>query len=101
MDLTRLHPAECYIVLRDVPKLPFGATFLDPHATAARFTAGSQVALVQNEGVVATGATLLQAFDRLEVAEHSARGLVACRILGERVPITEDQIDAIRRAFGL
>ena len=97
---TRTIP-ECYIVLRDVPKLPFGATFLDPEATAARFTASAPAAIVQNEGVIATGATLLQAFDRLEVVEHSARGLVACRSLGERVPITEEQIDAIRRAFGL
>jgi L-fuculose-phosphate aldolase len=97
---TRTIP-ECYIVLRDVPKLPFGATFLDPEATAAGLTAAAPVAIVQNEGAVATGTTLLQAFDRLEVAEHSARGLVACRSLGDRVPITEDQIDAIRRAFGL
>ncbi|HYD43522.1 MAG TPA: class II aldolase/adducin family protein [Anaeromyxobacter sp.] len=97
---TRTIP-ECYIVLRDVAKLPFGATFVDPEATAAGLTTAAPVAIVQNEGVIATGTTLLQAFDRLEVAEHSARGLVACRSLGERVPITEDQIDAIRLAFAL
>jgi L-fuculose-phosphate aldolase len=97
---TRTIP-ECWMVLRDVPRLPFGATFLDPGATADRFGPASPVALVQNEGVVATGGSLLQAFDRLEVAEHGARGLVACRALGELVRITDDQIEDIRRAFSL
>ncbi len=97
---TRTIP-ECYIVLRDVPTLPFGATSRDAEATADRLTAAAPVAIVQGEGAIATGATLLQAFDRLEVAEHSARGLVACRSLGPRVKITDDQIDAIRRAFSL
>lgn len=95
---TRTIP-ECWIVLRDVPRLPFGATFLDPAATAERFDPERPVALVQNEGVVATGGTLLQAFDRLEVAEHGARGLVACRALGEIVRIDDAQIEDIRRAF--
>lgn len=97
---TRTIP-ECYIVLRDVRRLPFGATFLDAQATAAGFTPASPVALVQHEGAVATGGSLLQAFDRLEVAEHSARALVACRSLGPRVPITEAEIAAIRQAFRL
>ncbi len=97
---TRTIP-ECYIVLREVPKLPFGATFLDAEATAARLTPAAPVAIVQNEGTIATGGSLLQAFDRLEVAEHSARALIACRSLGERVPIGDAEIDEIRRAFRL
>jgi L-fuculose-phosphate aldolase len=95
---TRTIP-ECWIVLRDVPRLPFGATFLDPAATADRFGPASPVALVQNEGVVVTGTSVLHAFDRLEVAEHGARGLVACRALGEIVRIDDAQIEDIRRAF--
>ena len=97
---TRTIP-ECYIVLRDVPRLPFGATFDDPARTAALFTPRVPVALVQNEGVITTGETILQAFDRLEVAEHGARGLVACRALGEVVPIDDAQIREIAAAFGL
>lgn len=97
---TRTIP-ECYIVLRDVPKLPFGATFEDPEGTAALLTPATPVALVQNEGVIATGQTLIQAYDRLEVAEHGARGLVACRALGEVVMIDAAQVREIEKAFGL
>jgi L-fuculose-phosphate aldolase len=97
---TRTIP-ECYIVLRDVPKLPFGATFEDPERTAARFTPAVPVVLVQNEGVITTGDTLLQAFDRLEVAEFSARALVACRALGAVVMIDPAQIGEIAKAFDL
>lgn len=95
---TRTIP-ECYIMLRDVPKLPFGATYRDPEQAAAAFDGGTHLALVQNECLIATGESLLQAFDRLEVAEFSARALVACRVLGERFPIGEAQIDELRRAF--
>jgi L-fuculose-phosphate aldolase len=97
---TRTIP-ECYIVLRDVPTLPFEATFEDLDATAARFTPASPVALVRNEGVIATGQSLIQAFDRLEVAEHGARGLVACRTLGEVVMIDDAQVRDIEKAFAL
>ncbi|HET6440502.1 MAG TPA: class II aldolase/adducin family protein [Anaeromyxobacter sp.] len=91
---------ECYLMLRSVPKLPFGATFLDPEGTAAVFTPAVPLALVQNDCAVVTGATLIQAFDRLEVAEYSARALVACRSLGEVVMIDASQVAELDRAFG-
>jgi L-fuculose-phosphate aldolase len=97
---TRTIP-ECYIVLRDVPRLPFGATFDDLERTAAVFTPRVPVALVQNEGIVTTGGSLIQAFDRLEVAEHGARGLIACGELGEVVAIDDAQVREIEKAFGL
>ena len=91
---------ECYVMLRNVPKLPFGATFLEPERTAALFVPGTPLALVQNDCAVVTGNSLIQAFDRLEVAEYSARALVACRSLGEVVMIDPLQVAEIERAFG-
>jgi L-fuculose-phosphate aldolase len=91
---------ECYIMLRNVPRLPFGATFLDPEKTAAVFTPGNPLALVQNDCVIVTGNGLIQAFDRLEVAEYSARALVACRSLGPIVMIDQGQVVEIEKAFG-
>ena len=92
---------ESYIMLRNVSKLPYGCTFMDPEKTAAVFARDAPLALVQNDCVVVTGASLLQAFDRLEVAEYSAKALIDCRNLGEVVKISQDQVVEIERAFGL
>jgi len=92
---------ECYLMLREVARLPFGATFLDPAKTAAVFTPRSPLALVQNDCVVVTGASLLQAFDRLEVAEYSAKALIGCRPLGAVVMIDRAQVGELEKAFGL
>jgi L-fuculose-phosphate aldolase len=92
---------ECYIMLRNVPRLPFGATFQAPEKTAAVFAPGTPLALVQNDCVIVTGSDLIQAFDRLEVAEYSARALVACRSLGPVVMIDGAQVAEIEKAFGV
>ena len=91
---------ECYIMLRNVPTLPFGATFLEPEKTATVFGPGTPLALVRNDCVIVTGNGLIQAFDRLEVAEYSARALVACRDLGPVVMIDAAQVAEIDKAFG-
>ena len=90
---------ESYILLRQVEKLPFGCTFMDPVGTAARFTADRPLALVENDCVIVTGSSLLNAFDRLEVAEYSARALVSCRSLGKLIPIDARQVAEIDAAF--
>ncbi len=72
---------------------------LDRNDSPFRFPVDPPHPLAQ--GAIATGGSLIQAFDRLEVAEHGARGLVACRTLGEVVPIDDAQIEAITAAFGL
>jgi L-fuculose-phosphate aldolase len=92
---------ESYIMLRTVTRLPFGSTFMEPERTAAVFAPETPLALVQNDCVVVTGKSLLQAFDRLEVAEYSAKALIASRHLGDVVHISGDQVADIERAFGL
>ena len=42
---------------------------------------------------------LLEAFDRLEVAEFSARSLILGRSVGDMRPIAEPQVEALRRKF--
>ncbi|HET9597593.1 MAG TPA: class II aldolase/adducin family protein [Anaeromyxobacteraceae bacterium] len=92
---------ESYILLRNVPRLPYGCTFMDPIATAEVFRRDVPLALVQNDCAVVTGQTLLQAFDRLEVAEYSARAVIASRELGDVVHISPEQVTEIESAFGL
>lgn len=92
---------ESYLMLRRVPLLPFGSSFLEAERTAGLFTPDVPVALVKNDCVIAAGASLLNAFDRLEVAEFSARAILASAGLGEIVKITEGQMAEIDRAFEL
>lgn len=90
---------ESYIVLRHVARLPFGATLMEPEKAAATFTQGTPVAIVENDCVIATGSNSINAFDRLEVAEYSARALIACRSIGAVVMIDDAQAADIDRAF--
>ncbi len=92
---------ESYILLRNVPKLPFDAVYRDPEATAARFTPDTPIALVRNNCVIVTGQGLLNAFDRLEVAEYSAKSVLAARALGEIVLIDPSSVRELELAFGL
>ena len=90
---------ESYIILRHVARLPFGATLIESEKAAATFTQGTPMAMVENDCVIATGSSSINAFDRLEVAEYSARALIACRSIGAVVMIDDAQAAELDRAF--
>lgn len=92
---------ESYIMLRNIPKLPFGSTFMQPQMAADVFKKDTPVAIAENDCVIVTGNTLLNAFDRLEVAEYSAKGIIASRVLGEMVATNGSQVEEINEAFKL
>lgn len=92
---------ESYILLRDVPKLPFGSTFINPTETAKAFVSSAPVVIVENDCVIATGSSLLNAFDRLEVAEYSAKAVIASKTIGNIVAISKEEVDEINQAFKL
>ncbi len=92
---------ESYLMLRDVPKMDFGASFLHTDTVADRLSGSTPVLLVRNDCVIVTGSSLLSAFDRLEVAEYSAKAIIASRDLGDIVTIDRQRIADIDRAFGL
>lgn len=92
---------ESYILLRDIPKLPFGSSFMQPRMVAEYFVKKNPIVLVENDCVIVAGSSLLNAFDRLEVAEFSAKALISAKNLGEVVTINNQQIDEIETAFHL
>jgi L-fuculose-phosphate aldolase len=92
---------ESYILLRETPKFPFGASFINPERLAGAFTKDVPIALVANDCVIATGSSLINAFDRLEVAEYSAKAVISSRNLGEIVIIDDDKISNLKKAFNL
>jgi len=92
---------ESYVVLRSIPLVRYGRQFTDERALAREISPASPVALLENDAVLTTGATLTQAFDRLEVAEFSARAVLNAMKLGPIVRIDEAALDAIEEKFGL
>jgi L-fuculose-phosphate aldolase len=90
---------ESYIMLRDVKKVPFGASFMQPDMVADVFDDMTPIVLVDNDCVIVTGSSLLNAFDKLEVLEYSAKAVIASRTIGDVVAISDDEVKDLRKAF--
>lgn len=95
---TRTIP-ESYIFLRDVGRIPFEAAYGDPAAFAARCNPEFPISLLENDGVLVLGKTLLDAFDRLEVLESTAEAVINSRPLGDVRPMPDAVIDELVREF--
>lgn len=97
----RLIP-ESYIMLKNVRKFPFGSSFMQPDMLARELSMKEPIAIIENDCVIACGTSLLNAFDRLEVMEYSARAVVDTIKLGrEIVAISPEEIHDIEVAFKL
>lgn len=92
---------ESYILMRDIPKVEFGSIYLRPKEVAKIFTPSTPIVMVQNDCVIVAGDSMLNAYDRLEVAEYSAKAIIASKELGEIVSINDSQIEDIKQAFHL
>ena len=90
---------ESWIFLQDIPTFPFGSQY-DEHlpALADEFRKRPFV-MLENDSVVVTGDKLINTFDRLEVADFSARSLILAAPLGSLKPITDAEIEDLRVAF--
>jgi len=95
---TRTIP-ESYIVLRDIPLVPYGEQFGGGKKIAKRLSADVPVLLLQNDAILTTGATITQAFDRLEVADFSARAVIDTLAIGKLVPIGAEEVKEIEAKF--
>jgi L-fuculose-phosphate aldolase len=90
---------ESYINLRDMPVVPYGAQYENEGAISSAITARNPVVILENDAVLATGRTILEAYDRLEVAEATANALLAARRLGDFRPIDDAAVAEIEEAF--
>ena len=95
---TRTIP-ESYTLLAEVPLLPFEMPYREPEAAARCLSIRQPVVMVENDGVIAVGRSILQAFDRLEVAETSARALIETAALGEPKPIQPSDLEQLTTRF--
>ena len=90
---------ESYLFLKDVARVPFGEQYGDGAAVAERLSPENPIALIENDGVLVCGTSVLDAFDRLEVLETTAEALINSRPLGKVVPMSDEIIAELTAAF--
>lgn len=90
---------ESWIFLQDVPNLPFGSHFAGEETILKVLSDETPAVIIQNDSVLITGDKLLGTFDRLEVAEFSAKSLTMGTSLGSLIPINDMQVEALRNKF--
>ena len=90
-----------YILLRDVKRVPYEELYLDPDKLAKEFDAAHPAAIVENDCVIVTGESLLQAFDRLEVIELTAASILKSQRLGRMVHISDEEVAALKETYHL
>ena len=92
---------ESYVVLKGLLQVPFGLPFDDAEELARRIDADHPVALIENDGVLVLGTSILEAFDRLEVLEATAEALINSLPLGGAVPMSDAVVTELEQAFGM
>jgi L-fuculose-phosphate aldolase len=90
---------ESYLLLRDIQRLPRAVQYSDPDAVGAAASLANPITILENDGVQICGTSVLDAFDRLEVLESTARAIIRARSLGDLVPLSAEAIAELRRAF--
>lgn len=90
---------ESYLLLRDVQRIPFGLQFTDVQSVAERVSLERPATIMENDGVLICGRSVLDAFDRLEVVESTAETLVNGRFVGETTPMSDAVIAELAAAF--
>ena len=95
---TRTIP-ESYILLRDIPMVPFGEHLDGKDVIPKLLSPDVPLLIIENDGILVTGKTMLETFDRLEVAEFSAQSLIESKALGDLVAIGQQEIDDLVDKF--
>ena len=91
---------ESYLQLREMPDFPYGSYF-DSEVVTDALSMRYPIVMVKNDCIISSGRTLLESFDRLEVAEYSARATIAAVPFGGMKPMNDDQVQEIVEAFKL
>ncbi len=92
---------ESYVFLRDVKRVPYGTQYRDNSQIADYVSETSPAAMLENDGVIVTGRSVLDAFDRLEVLESTAEAVINARSVGQISTMPDTVIEELRAAFKL
>ena len=83
---------EPYVMLHNLPRATYGFNYTEPQQTAALFTPTTPAILLENDGIIVTGRDLAQAYDRIEVAEFTARSFLELPSLASIIHLNENQL---------
>lgn len=92
---------ESYVFLRDVQRVPYGVQYQSDGQIAKFISAATPAAILENDGVVVTGSSVLDVFDRLEVLESTAEALIDSKVIGQVASMPAEVISELRTAFKL
>lgn len=92
---------ESYVFLRDVKRVPYGLQYHSEKQFATFVSDSSPAAILENDGVIVTGRSVLDTFDRLEVLESTAEALINAKVIGTVSSMPDSVIDELRSAFKL
>jgi L-fuculose-phosphate aldolase len=91
--------AETYITLKSIAFAGFDGRLAATAKISGLLGGDTPAVLIRNEAVLTAGRTLLAAFDRLEVAEFSARASIDSASLGGLRPLSAAQIEELDRLY--
>ena len=90
---------ESYVVVRHVGRAPYGLQFGDGRELAQLISPTRPALILDNDGVLVTGADVLEAFDRLEVLESTAEAIINCGAVGSPMPLSDKVTRELDAAF--
>ncbi len=92
---------ESYVFVGDVSLLPFETTFNNLDRLTTTLSLKTPAAVLENNGVMLVGKSILSAFDQLEVLECSAEAIIDSQPIGGHVPMSQATIDELCQVFDL
>lgn len=92
---------ESYVFLRDVARVPYGQHYQEDGSIADYVSTSQPAAILENDGVIVTGSSVLDVFDRLEVLESTAEAVINARPLGNISAMPDSVIQELRTEFNL
>jgi L-fuculose-phosphate aldolase len=90
---------ESFLMLNEIPLVPFHKRFENPAGVADLITPHIPALLLMNDCITVTGSSPFQVFDRLEVAEFTARSILNSKPIGPVKPISDRDIDDLVKTF--
>ncbi|EWH08816.1 class ii aldolase/adducin family protein [Catenovulum agarivorans DS-2] len=92
---------EAYILMRDIQTVSFASSINNVAEVAEVLGEASPICMLQNNGIIVTGSNMLQAYDRLEVSEFTAKAVLDAYQLGHVNIMGEAEINELKEAFNL
>lgn len=92
--------AEAKAILGDPLFVPYALMGTSQLAElVAESTAKSDILLLENHGILTTGNTILQAFDKIEVLENAAKMTLIVNVMGRKSPLSGKRVLEIEKFF--